>query len=527
MQKLIIIILAGLLCACATLRPTSVVAGTITVDSLNGPEKETCATLEEARTRADTLGKTIHVRGGLSAEQSNILGPWPTNRGLIFEHGGSMNPNTVWGFAPGAIPSISPEWFGGNNDTALVQQAVNVSKASGWIPVAIPRVYTLVSSVFIDRPVDGNTNEFRIIAAGANAGFYTSSGIWMFSSSIPHTLYPVSEFISFEGVKFEASSNSLAAWVTQGDKFLRMKFNGCSFIKIKCAATANYLQSWNFLNRCQVLGISGFLLSAAGDVNDSSTYSLYIGASDMVNPTGLLSATGNIAGSSFISTQFEDVAGPFIQTTAGFLGGFVQGYYENVTNSVLKLGASASVDIVGSVFNTSTASGYYAVDCGTSYGVTGSGNFAAGNLYKDDLMTVAGGEGLISQGDFSSFGNVSVGLKRNNDQVTGTVTGFTVSNLPTTLSYHRSGSSVTLSWTDQSGTSNSGAMGITGLPAALLPTSNKIFPVRVLDGSTNTFGVVVIGPGGIGFGKNANGDVFGSSGTKGILATTVTYNLWP
>lgn len=100
---------------------------------------------------------------------------------------------------------------------------------------------------------------------------------------------------------------------------------------------------------------------------------------------------------------------------------------------------------------------------------------------------------------------------------TGTLTGLTTS--PTTSIYYRKVNNIiTLAITPQSGTSNSTAFTITGLPADLQASSDGVFiPVLVKDNGADAFGIVSISDSGtITFGKGAAIGGFTASGTKGI-----------
>jgi len=72
-----------------------------TVGSDVGP-----TTLEVARTDSRYIGATIIVRTNLTAAQSNISAPWPTDRALRVEQG-SINPTIPFT----GLPYAKPEWF--------------------------------------------------------------------------------------------------------------------------------------------------------------------------------------------------------------------------------------------------------------------------------------------------------------------------------------------------------------------------------------------------------------------------------
>lgn len=155
---------------------------------------------------------------------------------------------------------ITDEPFGAacdgvTNDTAAVQAAINYC-----LSFTRPKTLRITgkcfvqSSLIINRLVDTAESDFRIVAEGEGAGFYTSGSITLFDSSLAYgaanawgAFAPCSEFISFENVHFEAANASDSAFALSG-KFLRVKFLNCRFQKMKCvSATTAYLQTWHFL----------------------------------------------------------------------------------------------------------------------------------------------------------------------------------------------------------------------------------------------------------------------------------------
>jgi hypothetical protein len=109
-------------------------------------------------------------------------------------------------------------------------------------------------------------------------------------------------------------------------------------------------------------------------------------------------------------------------------------------------------------------------------------------------------------------------------QFTGTITGCTTS--PTgSVRYSKKNGVVTLSVDAAiTGTSNTDALTLTGMPAFLFPTGNRYAIVRVIDNGVSSFGVgVVSSTGVISFFKDASLQVFTASGTKGVPQFTFTY----
>lgn len=111
---------------------------------------------------------------------------------------------------------------------------------------------------------------------------------------------------------------------------------------------------------------------------------------------------------------------------------------------------------------------------------------------------------------------------------TGTATGFSDATPPSgTFTWHRKGNQVTLNFPTISGTSNATTFTITGMPAALAPTSTQVMPCRVRDNGNWAFGLFKIVGGGstITIDEDAGAGAFTNSGTKSLGQGTVTYLL--
>lgn len=142
---------------------------------------------------------------------------------------------------------------------------------------------------------------------------------------------------------------------------------------------------------------------------------------------------------------------------------------------------------------------------------------AAGQIVAGQLATVAYLAGYFI---LLSFNNVYI-----SGQFTGTLTGCTTT--PTaTFDYVRNGNLISLYCnTGLTGTSNSTAMTITGLPSSLQPTFNRNVVCPITDNGTAQIGWVGVGGSGtMTFVKP--GSNFTNSGTKGIGGNwTIIYSL--
>jgi hypothetical protein len=119
---------------------------------------------------------------------------------------------------------------------------------------------------------------------------------------------------------------------------------------------------------------------------------------------------------------------------------------------------------------------------------------------------------------------------------TGTFSGTGYASLTTTVRWSRNGNAVTFDIAAFTGTSNSTSLQMTGIPAALAPARNQLFPVP--DGLATDNSVVLTVSGGhavtVGFSgggtaltffKDGNSTNWTASGTKACGLLTFTYNL--
>lgn len=107
---------------------------------------------------------------------------------------------------------------------------------------------------------------------------------------------------------------------------------------------------------------------------------------------------------------------------------------------------------------------------------------------------------------------------------TGALTGLT-STVNSTVQVRKVGDLICLSWPAGSGTSNSTALTMTGLPEGFRPnTAQSGLVTRVTDNGTTQFGTVSVGTNGtLTFNTGAAGGAFTGSGTKGMPAGSITY----
>lgn len=285
----------------------------------------------------------------------------------------------------------------GSNCSAAVQAAVDYclhADRGGVTPILeVPFFIRMDSAVNIDRPVDTMLSEFRIRGVGRLGGFYTNTaGIKFFSSTIAHTTAPVSEWVTFEKIHFESGDWNHLNDAVDGDKFLRVKFDGCYFLRVRAANSSNYLQSYYF-NLCQVRQWEDWFMSATNLYDVHANLMQFEQASaqqgkgfssyDAALPVGASGA----AGCSFTNSLFENCYGPFVslqQATGCVISGNYFEYNDNEDIDLLQ-GTTRGVSITGNSFfmtpGNQAAANFYAITVGTCTGLTSGGNYTDGKLY--------------------------------------------------------------------------------------------------------------------------------------------------
>lgn len=330
-------------------------------------------------------------------------------------------------FASTGSGYISPDWLDGT-DTQKVQWAVDMAEAAlSGLPIKINRMYTLTASVMIDY--SDVTRWFRIIGEGQNAGFYTSSAIDMFSSNNAHTTAPVVNGVKFENIRFEASANTVNCWVVDGDKFVRIRFIGCDFQKIRCAYTENYFQSWWFED-INVYGIKGWFMQvvsagaslADGLISDFHMQKFAFEAGSDAGSGGI-KTDNTITGSSISDGSYQSMYGALLDghTCTGVTVSNV--YFEGNINPATALGGNEILFGMGSIltikgnyfYSTSTDAGSWAVVGDLSANpvssipvrIVSEGNFAKNNYFDNSTFAAASySSEIASDGDVSELGTL-------------------------------------------------------------------------------------------------------------------------
>jgi hypothetical protein len=413
---------------------------------------------------------------------------------------------------------------GTTDDTAAVQAAVTYCIANNK-DLSVDGNCRLTASVNVDRLVDGAAfDQYFTIFSNSGGGFTVSTAIAMLSSSIAFSTAPVTQLIRFSNLYFRSTDNSLNAYVLNNARFLRTRFDECTFAKIKLlTATAVYTQSI-YLVGCNVRRYAGIFFNSGALTYDLKIINCLVeaGGGDafkIKNPVGCAFIGSTIEGISGTAISYDgaqglDVTGCYFEANSLDIDGTFGG--TSVSNSY-------GVCLNGNYFSNSTTT--YTVKWYNIYGGVSIGNWHIGYMHQltgtvNNLVTYD-----IAQSSLSAQ-NVPILRSGYDGTFTGTLTGCTTS--PTaTFRYNKVDNMVTLYMPSLTGTSNTTAASITGLPAAIKPTRQQICSLRVKNNSVDDFGIAIIDEttGTVFLGIDATGNGFTASGTKGISTTTITYSL--
>lgn len=264
--------------------------------------------------------------------------------------------------------------------TAAVQKAITDCVDNGY-DLDIDGLCRITSSLNIDRVVDGAAFDswFKIYSSNGG-GIYVDTAITMFSSSISFTTAPVTQLTKFDGLRFVASSASLAAYVLDDARFLRTAFVNCSFSKIKCLLSTIYVQSIFLLN-CNARRWNGTFFKTVAQAYDVQVIGgMYEGAGgtdgfDCISPIGCKFWT-QIEGLSGTALKLPDTQGVDISC-----------YMEAnaVADIDFKTGQTVpnyGINLHGSLISRSNA--IYGIKWGECNGCVSHGNWHTYNMHDLD-----------------------------------------------------------------------------------------------------------------------------------------------
>jgi hypothetical protein len=272
------------------------------------------------------------------------------------------------------------------DDTAAVQLAVNHCIATGQ-DLCVDGMCRLTASVMIDRLVDtAAADKFFTILSNSGGGFITTSDVVMFSSTLtspytpaPGQRFPASQMVAFRNVKFEASVSSLVAYVLDQNKFLRLKFDSCQFLRIKCLSSAagDVIQSIYFF-KCQMRRWTGSFF-----VSPTVTFDLKVNGCLMEAGGGSAFDVALVVGSSWHQNTIQGMASSAL-IVRGSQGLSVSGnYFEGSPIDLdLSIGDHLGVSLSANYFGGTVPSGDEAVRWGIAENCSSFGNYSSERLHN-------------------------------------------------------------------------------------------------------------------------------------------------
>lgn len=292
---------------------------------------------------------------------------------------------------------------GVTDDTAAVQAAVNycASLAPYWPTLVVPGRCKLTASVNINRPVDTTKTEFRIVGQGAGAGFYASGTVTMFDSTIAmgtgSGTAPVSEFVTFDNINFEASSYFDEVFVISR-KFLRMKFLNCFFWLTRCQVSDTYTQTIYFV-ACNIRN------NKTNFINTAGLYDVTFDSCIIENGQTIIRSIDPSYGTSglrFINNVIEGIGTSVVVATgvAGFdlIGNHIEANFSPEFNFFAGTLTNSTVSVIGNyIYNPSGVTFYY----GPTTSVFSAGNTAFPSVLHSNAVQITN---LVSNADYCSGG---------------------------------------------------------------------------------------------------------------------------
>lgn len=286
----------------------------------------------------------------------------------------------------------------------------------------------------------------------------------------------------------------------------------------------------------------GFFLDeyGSGDFTANCTFTNCVAENFDGGTTGVGARYEKASGNTWRGGSFETLATGLSLSASARHNIFESLWFEgNSTNDTVDNGQETKLD---NCFLSSASSGNNLEAVGDNLtmigGYTRVANLQAGSessLFVGVAFDNSPGNGIIGSGTFRSLGCTLVDSTLEvtgtitdklgiNGSFTGTLTGCTTS--PTgSISYTVNGDLVTLVIPQINATSNSTAATVTGMPAAIRPTTTQQFLGIVQDNGTIKLAILALGSAGTLVLSNGTSATFTSSGAKGIDPCTVSYRL--
>lgn len=317
---------------------------------------------------------------------------------------------------------------GTTDDTAALQAAINYCATfQDWPTLVIPGPCLVTASVNIDRLVDTETSEFRILGEGPGAGFVTNGNVTVFNSTLPVTTAPQSEKITFENLYFTTSSIFNTSYLLS-EKFLRLKFINCDFYILRCMTSTIYAQTIYFID-CSIRNNPASFLSSAGLYDVTFNSCIIKNGSRLVY---CVDASRGTNGLRLINNVIENIYGNSIVSctgATGFLaiGNHMENNYDPAFNFFAGGVTNKSISFIANyMYNPNSETVYY----GPTEFAYSANNSCFPNLFHENVVQVQ--QNFISIADYAP-GGIS-----------------DATNIQVVNGVYRAGNPTTTAWTDTS-----------------------------------------------------------------------------
>lgn len=327
---------------------------------------------------------------------------WRRNKLLDEVHSvaNSLNASAVnvWEFVdqivskPDPLDSTTWDW------SPAVQAAIDFCHLSFPArPLAVSTLCRLASPVNIDRPIDGDAVRDTFVIYGQDGGgFIVDSAIPMFSTTIPQialpdgNLAPSSQTIRLLNLTLTSTDASLAAYILDSNKFLRVWVDGCAISKLKMLASSSYVQTI-YMAGNNIRYWQGFFFQATGGAYDIRAHA----GNEIEQGEHFIQLTDSAELKSVSGCVID---GNVIEGLTGF--GIIYAHTRSIaiTNNYFEANASKDISgddypgfpnrgvvVSGNLFAQSAANklnpAYRSVSWGTTDGGVSMGNFCDGNMH--------------------------------------------------------------------------------------------------------------------------------------------------
>lgn len=301
---------------------------------------------------------------------------------------------------PGQV-GILPQDFGAVSDGATDDTEAMQAAIDACLNEHPPRALLLSGLSRITKPltvrrrVDATRDEFLI--RGNGGGFLLDSSFTLFTDGNETEAIPTSEFLTFDGVHFEASDPNLEAFCFS-QSFLRMKLLNCYFLRIKALASRTYAQSWAFRS-CNIRSWKGVFFATHGHLYDCD----WTGNIFEFGEDGIRSEAGGAVGTRLVNNLFEG-SRTFYQQASGHALTIIGNYHEqnsgpdHVLTDMAAKGVVRVAALIGNFFQRANPEA--AVLLGDVRGFHSAGNYCNGALFD---MRGYPTERVSSSGDYAEL----------------------------------------------------------------------------------------------------------------------------